>query len=99
MEQLKRSKMSCEPTVYSGTTVKLFPFDTRGVFFNEEYPLPQARYAGYKPELIKKKKNEIEPPPFRLHHDCFEAAPSTVVPCYEKHRDSYAACLCRYGMR
>ena len=97
MEQLKLAKTSADPMIYSGTSATVFPFDTRGYFVHKDTPLPQARYAGYKPEVnVTPLKDPPMEEPYSFHNNCFETAIDTIVPCYEKHSNSFKLCVNRY---
>jgi len=101
-------KASLIPSVYYNPPV-LYPYDTRGLFYQKDIPLPQARYAGYKPEIKPKHNISIPHSKFRLADGCFETAPSTIFPCWESgfgcqtpycvRKYGSSACLYRAGMR
>lgn len=99
MDNLIYAKSSMEPMIYGGTRVRIFPYDTRGLFFADDTPLPQARYAGFKPDVVRR----IEPTctvPFSLHDRCFTIGSSTIIPCYERHGHNIVrSCITRYNMR
>lgn len=111
MSELMRAiklKMSMEPGVYYGPSMSVFPFDTRGMFRTSDYPLPPARYAGFKQEILVNPKRIIGHR-FGLADGCFEAAPSTLFPCWESgfgcqtpfcaRKCQSDACMYRAGMR
>lgn len=84
MNELQRAillKSSMEPSIYAIST-SVFPFETRGMFRSKNVPLPPARYAGYKQEVVVKPTQTIDSR-FGLSNGCFETAPSTIFPCWE----------------
>ena len=110
MTHLQKSialKASLIPSVYSSPPM-VYPYDTRGMFRSEYFPLPQARYAGYKPELKFNYRIKTQPL-FSLPDGCFETAPSTNFPCWESgfgcqtppctRTYGSSACMYRAGMR
>lgn len=110
MNELQRAillKSSMDPGIYSVSTL-VFPYETRGIFRADDVPLPQARYAGYKQEVVVKPRRIIGNR-FGLENGCFETAPSTLFPCWESgfgcqtpycsRKCDSTACMYRAAMR
>lgn len=107
LQQAILLKSSMNPGIYNVST-SVFPYETRGMFRAKDTPLPPARYAGYKQEIIVKPKHFFMPR-FGLADGCFETAPSTLFPCWESgfgcqtpyctRKCDSNACMYRAGMR
>lgn len=104
--EMIRYKSDAEPyrffasPIVTNSARAMFPYPNfwRGDY-KCDYPIIDARQAGFRPRI------DVGPPipvydSFKLPKLCFETAPHTTFPCYDKPGGQHGMnCLYRYGSR